>query len=129
MGARQMRKDKRTVKIGDRVIRKKRKRFSWDDFELTLLSIPAILGGLVLELYKLIKEPDAIDLTVGKAGVWILAMLVAAISGYFAVRFMIRLITKKGLLGFAIYTGVLGIIVLILQFTNTLGFGFTPFGG
>lgn len=42
MGARQMRKDKRTVKIGDRIIRKKRKRFSWDDFELTLLSIPAI---------------------------------------------------------------------------------------
>jgi undecaprenyl pyrophosphate phosphatase UppP len=42
---------------------------------------------------------------------------------------MIRLITKKGLLGFAIYTGVLGIIVLILQFTKTLGFGFTPFGG
>ena len=42
MGARQMRKDKRTVKIGDHVIRKKRKRFSWDDFELTLLSIPAI---------------------------------------------------------------------------------------
>ena len=37
-----MRKDKRTVKIGDHVIRKKRKRFSWDDFELTLLSIPAI---------------------------------------------------------------------------------------
>ena len=36
---------------------------------------------------------------------------------------------KKGLLGFAIYTGVLGIVVLILQLTKTLGFGFTPFGG
>ena len=56
-------------------------------------------------------------------------MLVAAISGYFAVRFMIRLITKKGLFVFAIYTAVLGVIVLVLQFTRTLGFGFTPFGG
>ena len=94
-----------------------------------LLSIPAILGGLVLELYKLVKEPDSINLTVGTAAAWILGMLVAAISGYFAVRFMIRLITKKGLLGFAIYTGALGLVVLILQLTKTLGFGFTPFGG
>ena len=94
-----------------------------------LLSIPAILGGLVLELYKLVKEPAALDLTFSFGAALILAMLVAAISGYFAVRFMIRLITKKGLLGFAIYTAVLGVIVLVLQFTRTLGFGFTPFGG
>ena len=109
--------------LGMRIDRKSAADFSF------LLSIPAILGGLVLELYKMVKEPAAftVDFTFGAA--MILAMLVAAISGYFAVRFMIRLITKKGLLGFAVYTGVLGIIVLILQFTKTLGFGFTPFGG
>ena len=109
--------------LGMRIDRKSAADFSF------LLSIPAILGGLVLELYKMVKEPVAftVDFTFGAA--LILAMLVAAISGYFAVRFMIRLITKKGLLGFAIYTGALGIIVLILQFTKTLGFGFTPFGG
>ena len=109
--------------LGMRIDRKSAADFSF------LMSIPAILGSLVLELYKLVKEPPAfeIDFTFGAAV--ILAMLVAAISGYFAVRFMIRLITKKGLLGFAIYTGVLGIIVLILQLTKTLGFGFTPFGG
>ena len=109
--------------LGMRIDRKSAADFSF------LLSIPAILGGLVLEFYKMVKEPAAfeVDFTFGAA--MILAMLVAAISGYFAVRFMIRLITKKGLLGFAIYTGALGIIVLILQFTKTLGFGFTPFGG
>lgn len=108
--------------LGMRLDRKSAADFSF------LMSIPAILGGLVLELYKMIKAPAFdVDFTFGAA--MILAMLVAAISGYFAVRFMIRLITKKGLLGFAIYTGALGIIVLILQFTNTLGFGFTPFGG
>lgn len=109
--------------LGMRIDRRSAANFSF------LLSIPAILGGLVLELYKLVKEPDSINLTVGTAAAWILGMLVAAISGYFAVRFMIRLITKKGLFGFAIYTGALGVIVLILQITKTLGFGFTPFGG
>ena len=109
--------------LGMRIDRKSAADFSF------LLSIPAILGGLVLELYKMVKEPAAFEVDFTFAAAMILAMLVAAISGYFAVRFMIRLITKKGLLGFAIYTGALGIIVLILQFTNTLGFGFTPFGG
>ncbi len=109
--------------LGMRLDRKSAADFSF------LMSIPAILGGLVLELYKMIKEPAAfqVDFTFGAA--LILSMLVAAISGYFAVRFMIRLITKKGLFGFAIYTGALGLVVLILQFTKTLGFGFTPFGG
>jgi undecaprenyl-diphosphatase len=93
------------------------------------MSIPAILGGLVLELYKMVKEPPVYDIDFTFGAAMILAMLVAAISGYFAVRFMIRLITKKGLFGFAIYTGALGLIVLILQITGALGFGFTPFGG
>lgn len=109
--------------LGMRIDRKSAADFSF------LLSIPAILGGLVLELYKMVKEPVAFTVDFKFGAALILAMLVAAISGYFAVRFMIRLITKKGLLGFAIYTGALGIIVLILQFTKTMGFGFTPFGG
>ena len=108
--------------LGMRLDRKSAADFSF------LMSIPAILGGLVLELYKMIKEP-AFEINFTFSAALILSMLVAAISGYFAVRFMIRLITKKGLLGFAIYTGVLGVAVLILQLTKTLGFGFTPFGG
>jgi len=109
--------------LGMRIDRKSAADFSF------LMSIPAILGGLVLELYKMVKEPPAYDIDFTFGAAMILAMLVAAISGYFAVRFMIRLITKKGLLGFAIYTGALGLIVLILQITGALGFGFTPFGG
>ena len=96
-----------------------------------LLSIPAILGGMVLEIYKVVKDPKALVgvMTLQYWGVLLLAMLVAAISGYFAVRFMIRLITKKGLLGFAIYAGALGLLVLLCQIFGWLGFGFTPFGG
>ena len=109
--------------LGMRIDRKSAADFSF------LMSIPAILGGLVLELYKMVKEPPTYDIDFTFGAAMILAMLVAAISGYFAVRFMIRLITKKGLFGFAIYTGALGLIVLILQITGALGFGFTPFGG
>lgn len=109
--------------LGMRLDRKSAANFSF------LLSIPAILGGLVLELYNLIKEPDTIAVTIPFAVALLLAMLVAAVSGYFAMRFMIRLITSRGLFGFAIYTAVLGIAVIVLQLTKTLGFGFTPFGG
>ena len=96
-----------------------------------LMSIPAILGGLVLEVLKLVKNPQALEsiMTLPYWGAMLIAMLAAAISGYFAVRFMIRLVTKKGLLGFAIYTGVLGVVVILLQVFRLMGFGFTPFGG
>ena len=111
--------------LGMRIDRKSAADFSF------LMSIPAILGGLVLELYKLVKDPNALEgvLTLPYWGIMLIAMLAAAISGYFAVRFMIRLVTKKGLFGLAIYTGVLGVIVILLQIFRIAGFGFTPFGG
>ena len=111
--------------LGMRLDRKSAADFSF------LLSIPAILGGMVLEIYKLVKDPNALDNVMNLPfwGCLLLAMLVAAISGYFAVRFMIRLITKKGLFGFAIYTGMLGIVVILMQIFRVAGFGFTPFGG
>ncbi|MCL2670458.1 MAG: undecaprenyl-diphosphate phosphatase [Clostridiales bacterium] len=79
-----------------------------------LMSIPAILGGLVLEAWD---AKDAI--LAGNLGVPIPALLVgmlaAGLTGYFAVRFMIRLITKRKLWGFAIYTALLGAAVIVLQ--------------
>lgn len=76
-----------------------------------LLSIPAILGGAVLELPDAFREGAAnID--------WlpvIVGVVVAGISGYFAVRFMIKLITKHSFKGFIIYTALLGIFVILDQ--------------
>lgn len=77
-----------------------------------LLSIPAILGGAVLEIPDLIKFGTG-DFT------WygiIIAMLVAGVSGWFAIRFMIRIITKKSFAGFIIYTLALGVFVLLNQY-------------
>lgn len=76
-----------------------------------LLSIPAILGGAVLEI------PDA--LREGVPGTnWlpiIIGIIIAAVSGYFAVKFMIKLITKHTFTGFAIYTAVLGVLIILDQ--------------
>ena len=45
----------------------------------------------------------------------VLGVAAAAVSGYFAVRFMIKLITKHSLWGFAIYTAILGAFIVLDQ--------------
>ncbi len=76
-----------------------------------LMSIPAILGGAALE------AKDAIE--AGAIGVplpaLVVGMVAAGATGYFAVKWMLKLITEKKLWGFAVYTGVLGVAVIVLQ--------------
>ena len=83
-----------------------------------LLSIPSIVGGAVLEI------PDAITEGIGDTH-WtsiVAGMLVAAVTGYFAIRFMLRVIKRKKLWGFAVYTGVLCVFVLLDQLILHLWF-------
>ena len=42
-------------------------------------------------------------------------MVAAAISSFFAAKFMLKLVRNKKLYGFAIYTAVLGVLVLLDQ--------------
>jgi undecaprenyl-diphosphatase len=88
-----------------------------------LLSIPAILGALVLQTKDLIKNGnvEASPETVGAAAI-ITGTLTAAVVGFFAVKWMLKIIREKSLYGFAIYTGVLGILVLIDQFITKIIF-------
>ena len=83
-----------------------------------LLSIPAILGSLILQL------PDVMDSGLGGIswGPILVGMAVAAISGYFAIRWMLKLIKNKSLIGFSIYTGALGILVLFDQLVTHVFF-------
>jgi len=76
-----------------------------------LLSIPSILGSAVLEL------PDLIQFGAGDInwGFTIAGMIAAGVSGYFAIRFMLYLIRKKNFIPFAIYTAVVGILVVLDQ--------------
>jgi undecaprenyl-diphosphatase len=81
-----------------------------------LMSIPAILGSLVF------KFKDLMEVGSGNISVFALVCgaLVAAVSGFFAIRLMMKLIGKTKLYGFAAYVGLLGIFVLVCQFMGVL---------
>jgi undecaprenyl-diphosphatase len=84
-----------------------------------LLSIPAILGALVLNLKDLAKNGAA----AGSIGAEVIAgTLTAAIVGFFAVKLMLKIVREKSLFGFAIYTAVLGALILFDQFVTHLVF-------
>lgn len=85
-----------------------------------LMSIPAILGATCLEAYDTVKE--GIVLAGNDILFIIVGMIAAGVTGYFAIRFMIRLITKRRLWGFAIYVGALGVMVIVFQIFNIMGF-------
>ena len=75
-----------------------------------LLSIPAILGAFLFKLHDLgggAGGPGGAALFVG--------FLAAAVSGFLAVRFMMRFLKKHRLRPFAIYTLVLGVFVIVLS--------------
>ena len=87
-----------------------------------MMSAPAIAGALLLEGKDAIEEGwiTELDLLPTLVGV-----LVAAVVGYLAIRFMLKLITKVSLNWFALYVAILGVLFLALQL---FGFpGVTPF--
>ena len=78
-----------------------------------LLSIPAIVGGALLEILDVVKTGAAGSIN------WlptVVGMLTAGIVGYFAIKFMIKLITKHSFIGFTIYTALLGVFVILDQY-------------
>ena len=78
-----------------------------------LMSIPAILGSVVLQSFDLIKNgaPEGLFFWPTFFGT-----IFAAVSGFFAIRFMYNLVKTKKLYGFAIYTAILGALVILDQF-------------
>ncbi len=83
-----------------------------------LMSIPAILGSAVMEGIDAAKA--------GFAGIdWLgtaLGVAFAFAAGFVAVKFMIALISQKRLFGFAIYTFILGGLVVLDQFVFNVFF-------
>ncbi len=87
-----------------------------------MMSAPAIAGALLLEGKDAIENGWIKDLAVGPT---IVGVIVAAVIGYLAIRFMLKLITKVSLNWFALYVAILGVLFLALQL---FGFpGVTPF--
>jgi len=73
-----------------------------------LLSIPVILGAGITQI------PDLIASGNGVQGIYLLGMIVAAVSGFAAIKGMLRYVNKNGYLGFAIYCAVIGTLVILL---------------
>jgi len=82
-----------------------------------LMSIPAILGAVVMQTKDLVKHGSTEGAHFGTAAI-IVGTVSSAVVGFFAVKFMLKIIREKSLFGFAIYTGVLGVVVLVLQMTT-----------
>ena len=82
-----------------------------------LLSIPAILGAVVLQTKEMLADTAVAETAAESIGAaaTIAGTASAAIVGFFAVRFMLKLIREKSLFGFAIYTAALGVLVIIDQ--------------
>jgi len=93
-----------------------------------LLSIPAILGAVVFQIKDLVRDGAVKAATgaIAPASIGSAAMIAgtisAAVVGFFAVRFMLKIVREKSLWGFAVYTGVLGLLVLLDQFALKLVF-------
>ncbi len=78
-----------------------------------LISLPAILGGVVLQVLKIYTNKDFL-LIVGYIPL-IVGMLAAAISGYVAIKWMLKILKNGSLKKFSIYVWTLGLLILILQ--------------
>jgi undecaprenyl-diphosphatase len=84
-----------------------------------LLSIPAILGALALQVKDLAEGGAAGGIG---AGPIIAGTLSAALVGFFSVKFMLKIVKERSLRGFAIYVAALGVLVLIDRFGTRLFF-------
>ena len=86
-----------------------------------LLSIPAILGALVLQIKDLAKTGVSGSGAIGASPI-IVGCLVAAVIGFLSISLLLRIIRDHSLRGFALYTGILGLMVLVDQFATHLFF-------
>jgi undecaprenyl-diphosphatase len=80
-----------------------------------LLSIPAILGAAVLDV------PDALRAihATGSVGIptapLVIGVLTALVFGFVSIKWMLRILTRGSLRGFAVYVVLLGLLVLVDQ--------------
>ena len=84
-----------------------------------MMSAPAILGGFLSEGKKAL-EMKALPAMFSPES--LVGMLFAAIFGFLAIRYMLALIERISFYKFALYVGLLGILVIICQLTGFLGF-------
>lgn len=80
-----------------------------------LVSLPVILGSFILELPSAIKNGSM------NGGVFpiFVGMIVAGVSGYFAIKMMIGIVKKRSLKGFMVYTAAFGTALILYSIMFT----------
>ncbi|HRI46256.1 MAG: undecaprenyl-diphosphatase UppP [Ignavibacteriaceae bacterium] len=81
-----------------------------------LLSIPAILASGLLQLYQELGNINSTDEIFNL----IIATIASAVSGYFAIDFLLKFLKKNTTFVFIYYRIAIGLIILGLLFTNTI---------
>jgi len=82
-----------------------------------MMSAPAIVAGALSEGMHVLESGVSFgsDLPAILVGV-----VMAFIAGYLSIRFFMKLISRVSLNGFALYVGILGVLVIILQLTGVM---------
>ncbi len=80
-----------------------------------LMSIPAIFGALVFQLKDIVTNNSSSSGTIGLSYI-IAGTLTAAVVGIFSVKFMLKIVKEKSLVGFGIYVSILGILIIVDQY-------------
>lgn len=83
-----------------------------------MMSAPAIGASFLLEGKKAIDAGQGSALF---APATLLGMALAAVSGYLAIRYMLKLIERISFYKFALYVALVGLAFIVLQLTGTAG--------
>ena len=84
-----------------------------------MMSAPAILGSFVMEAKDAIDAGGMSSLINTQA---LVGMAFAGVSGFLAIRYMLKLIERISFYKFALYVLAVGIAVIIMQLTGFAGF-------
>ncbi len=81
-----------------------------------MMSAPAIVGSLLMEGKDALELGYAAEIELFPS---LVGIVVAAVVGYFAIRFMLKIVSRVPLSWFALYLAVIGIVFLVLQITGS----------
>ena len=84
-----------------------------------MMSAPAILGSFVMEGKDAIEQGGLSSLFTAET---MIGVVFAAVSGYLAIRYMLKLIQRISFYKFAIYVALVGVAVILMQLTGFAGF-------
>ena len=78
------------------------------------MSIPAILGAMVLQL----KDIGSAAIDKSQIGIYAIGMLIAAVVGYICIKAMLMIVKKRKFTYFSIYCLIVGAISIIGYFVT-----------